>query len=88
MTRRCDDPQPETFEIIEGIVERMNFKLATVAGAGIDLADRQAAAEQASRGAVHLLGQFSEGGIVGLRRRLGQRSSGQALEQRSAHGGP
>ena len=51
VTRRGDEAQAEALEIVEGVVERVDFKLAAVAGAGVDLADREAAAEPAARGA-------------------------------------
>jgi hypothetical protein len=40
MARRGDKAQAEALEIVEGVVERMDFELAAVAGAGVDLADR------------------------------------------------
>ena len=45
MARRGDEAQAEPLEIVERVAERMDFELAAVARAGIDLADRQAAAE-------------------------------------------
>ena len=50
VARRGDEAQPEALEIVEGIVERVDLKLAAIAGAGIDLADGEAAAEPAARG--------------------------------------
>src|SRR5215471_463739 len=41
MARRCDETQPETLEIVEGVVEGVDFQLATVARTGIDFANRQ-----------------------------------------------
>ena len=52
MARRGHETQSEPFEIVERVIERMNFQLATVARSGIDLADRKAAAEPAPCGAV------------------------------------
>ena len=37
MARRGDEAQAETLEIVERIVQRVDFKLAAIAGAGIDL---------------------------------------------------
>ena len=73
MARRRDKAQAETFEIVEGVVERMDFQFAAVAGAGIDLADRQAAAQPPARGAIDLRGEFGQRRVVRGRRRLGQR---------------
>ena len=39
MAWRGDKPQPKTFEVIERVVQRVNFQLASVAGAGINLAN-------------------------------------------------
>ena len=39
MARRGDETQAEPFEIVEGIVERVDLQLAAIAGAGIDRAD-------------------------------------------------
>jgi hypothetical protein len=36
MPRTCHKPDTEPFDIIEWIVERMDFQLAAVTGAGID----------------------------------------------------
>jgi hypothetical protein len=47
--RRGDETQPEPLEIVDRVVERVDLELAAVAGAGIDLADRQAAAEPRAR---------------------------------------
>ena len=47
MARRGHEAQAEALEIVEGVVERMDLQLAAVAGAGIDLANRETAAELA-----------------------------------------
>ena len=57
--------QAEAFEIVERIVERVDFQLAAVAGTGIDLADRQRAAELGARGAFEALGKLGERRLVG-----------------------
>ena len=44
VARRCDESQPKTLKIVKGVVERVDFKLAAVAGAGVDLANGEAAA--------------------------------------------
>ena len=76
MARRGDEAQAEALEIVEGIVERMDFQLAAVAGAGIDLADREAAAEPAPRGAIDAAGELGQRRIV--RARAAPRSAGGA----------
>ena len=45
MARRRDEFQSEPLQIIEWVVQGVNFQFAGVARAGVDLADRQAAAE-------------------------------------------
>ena len=49
MARRGDEAQPEAFDVIIGVVERVNLELASIAGAGVDLAYREAAAEPPPR---------------------------------------
>ena len=46
MARTGDEVHAEALDAVVGVVERMDFQLATVARAGIHLADREAAAEQ------------------------------------------
>ena len=75
MTRRGDEAQSEALEVVEGVVERMNFKLAAVAGSGVDFADGEAASKPAPRGAINACGEFGERRVVGRRRRLGQRTA-------------
>ena len=60
MARRGDEAQAEALEIVERIVERVDFQFAAVARAGIDFADRQAAAEPALRRTVEIGGQRCE----------------------------
>jgi hypothetical protein len=48
MARRGDEAEPKAFEIVIGIAERMDLQLAAVAGAGVDLADRQRPAKPAA----------------------------------------
>ena len=52
MSRRGHEAQAEAFEIVEGVVEGMNFQLAAIAGTGVHLANRQAAAEPLARRAL------------------------------------
>ena len=48
MTRRGDEFHAEAFDIINSIVECVEFQFASVAGAGIDLANGNRAAEQSA----------------------------------------
>jgi hypothetical protein len=45
MPRRGDEAQAEALEIVEGVVEPVDFEFAAIARPGIDLADRQASAQ-------------------------------------------
>jgi hypothetical protein len=47
VARAGDELDAVAFEVVVGIVERVDLQLAAVAGAGIDLADGQRAAEDA-----------------------------------------
>ena len=58
------------FEIVERVIERMNFQLAAVARSGVDLADRKAAAETAPCGAIDASSEFRERRVIRRRRRL------------------
>ena len=58
MARRSDEFQAEALKVVDRIVERVDFELAAVARARIDLADRKRAAEQATRGIVERFREF------------------------------
>src|SRR4029078_668440 len=75
----------EALEVIEGVVECMNFQFAAVAGTGIHFADGEAASKPAPRGAFDACGQLGERGVGGRGWRLGQWAAREALEQGSAH---
>ena len=88
VARRGDEAQAEALEVVEGVVERVDLQLAAVAGAGIDLADRQAAAEPAARGAVDALPRARR--APRRRRAAAPRSAAprsRLLEQQLAHVG-
>ncbi len=86
VARGSDEAQAEALEIVEGVAERVDLQLAAVARAGIDLADREAAAETPPRGAVDLRGELRQHRLVPGRWRFRQRAARQAFEQGSAHG--
>src|SRR5262249_18348761 len=56
MARRGHEAQPEALDIVECVVERMDFQLAAVAGPGIYPEDRKAPPEPAARGGVDARG--------------------------------
>ena len=76
MARRGDEAQAEAFQVVERVVECVDLQFAAVAGAGVDLADRQAAAEPALRRAVEVCRQRGEWRRFGdrERKRLQRRS--------------
>ena len=45
MSRACDEFDPDAFEVVVGIVERLNLQFASIAGAGIDVANTEGAAQ-------------------------------------------
>src|SRR5262245_8867095 len=83
--RRCDEAQAEAFEVVEGVVERVDLELAAVAGASIDLTNRQAAAEPTPGSAIDARAQLGQRLLAGDRRRLGERTAQEALEQNPTH---
>jgi len=87
MARRGDKSQAEALEVVEGVVERVDLKLAAVAGPGIDRADRQAAAEPAPRDAVERGSELGNARILRNRRGLGQGTAEETFEEDPAHGG-
>src|SRR5258708_8162778 len=64
---------------------RVDFELASIAGAGVDFADRQAAAEPPPPRVADGCCEFGHRGIVEGRRRLGEWSAEQAFEKQLAH---
>ena len=73
MARRGDKAQAEAFEIVEGVVEGVNFKLTAVARAGIHFTDCQAVAESPLCRVLDMRRQFGKRRLVRSRRLLGQR---------------
>jgi hypothetical protein len=41
MARAGDEADAQAFDVVVGVVERVDLELAAVAGPGVDLADRQ-----------------------------------------------
>ena len=85
MARRCDEAQAEPFQIVEGVAERMDLEFAAVARTGIDLADREAAAEPPSHLPVEPDTELRELIETDLGPGLGQRRLEHVLEQDLAH---
>ena len=85
MARRGDKPQAEPLDVVVGVVERVNFQLASVAGSGVDLADRKAPAEPSPCGLSERSCKLRNGGIIGQRRPLGERLAKHTFEEQLAH---
>src|SRR5262249_28487897 len=80
VARRGHETQPESLEIVERVVERMDLELATVARPGIDLANREAATQALPRGTSHAGRELDERGFILARRRFRQRTAKEALD--------
>ncbi len=85
MARRGDEAQAEPLEIVEGVAQRVDLELAAVAGAGIDLADREAAPEARTRRTVDRVSELGERHLIARGRRFGQRHLEQAFQEQLAH---
>jgi hypothetical protein len=85
MARRGDEAQAEPLEIVESVLQRVDFQFAAVARAGIDLADRERAAEPALGGQIDAAGKRREVGVLHGGRYLRHRVSQQRFEHQPAH---
>ena len=85
VARGRDEMQAEAFEIVERVVERMDFQFAAVARAGVDLANGQAAAKPAARRMADASGELGQHRVVLGGPRLGERPAHEAFEQNPAH---
>src|SRR6185437_1112023 len=74
----------EAFEIVVGIVERLDLELTAVAGAGIDVADAEGAAENGADALIERVAGAKQ--LVGFRRRLGEHTYLADLAQCFQHG--
>jgi hypothetical protein len=63
----------------------VDFEFASIAGAGVDLAYRQTAAEPPTRSVTDGSCKFGYRGIVRRRRRLGEGRAKQAFKKQLAH---
>src|SRR5262249_43145292 len=82
---RGDEAQAEALDVIERVVECVDFEFAAIAGAGVDLTDRKTAAEPASSSALDAHSEFGKGSVVHGRRRFGERPAREAFKQRWTH---
>src|SRR5262245_639432 len=82
---RRHEMQPETFEIIEGVIERVDLEFAPVARAGINLSNRETAAQTSARSTLNAGAQFGQHLFIVGWRSFGQGAAHQCLEQNFAH---
>jgi len=87
VTRGRDKSQAEAFEIIEGVVERVDFELAAVARAGVDLPNRETAAQPSACRVLHSRAERRQRCVVSGRRLFREREAQKIFEQDFAHGG-
>ena len=85
MARRGHEAEAEALDIVIGIVQGVDFELASIARAGIDLAYRQTAAEPATRSVTDGGRKFGHRGIVRRRRLFGEGPAKQAFKKQLAH---
>jgi hypothetical protein len=78
MARTGDEVNSQSFNIVVGIVEAMNFQLAAIAGAGIEMTNSQCSTHMMQNLFIDLLYLVAQG-IVGLRRSLGFNSGAENL---------
>lgn len=81
----CDKANAEAFEIIERVVQCMNFQLTAVARAGVHFSDSKTPTETPARHSLERRGEFGERVIVRGWGGLRQWSVDHAIEQQFAH---
>jgi hypothetical protein len=67
--RACDEPDTEPVEVVKWIVEGVDFQLAAIAGAGVDVTDAQRAAKYGTDVALQAVANAQA--FIRLRRWLG-----------------
>src|SRR4051812_44091162 len=85
MAWRGDEAEAEALDVVIGVIERVDLKLASIAGPGVDLTYRKAPAKTPPRGAAKGRCKFGHRGIVRTRRLFGERPSQQTLNEQLAH---
>ncbi len=79
---------PEALDIVNRVVQRVNFQFAAIARAGIDLADRERAPKPAARAVAERLRHLCEHGFVGLWRSDCCGAFEKGVEKEDVHGRP
>jgi hypothetical protein len=86
MARRGRELHAEPLNVVDRIVERVDFELAAVARAGIDLPNGDRAAEQAPSARGERAAELLEPAFVGVGTPDRHRTREQRLQQQRAHG--
>jgi hypothetical protein len=85
MARRRDEPQTKALDVVVGIVQRVDFKFASVARSSVDLAYRETSAKALPRSAAKGCSELGHRGVVRRRRPFGEGLVKQAFEKQLAH---
>ena len=85
MARRGNEAEAEALDVVVGVIQRVDFKFASIAGSGVDFAYRKAPAETPPRGKANGHCEFGHRGIVRRRRLFGERPAKQAFKKQLAH---
>jgi hypothetical protein len=82
---RSNESQAKLLDVIERVTQCMNFKLAPVAGTGIDLADGETAPQTLACHAAKISGELFEHRVTNGWGALGERRSNQTLKEQHSH---
>lgn len=85
MARRRNEPETEALDIVVGVVQRVDFELASIAGSSVDFAYGETSAEAPPRSAANGCYKFCHRGIVRRRCLLRERPAKQAFKKQLAH---
>jgi hypothetical protein len=85
MSRRGNEAEAEAFDVIVGIVKRVDFQLASVTRSSVDLAYGEASAKPPPRGTTNCCCEFGDRRIVRRRRLLSEWPAEQTFKKQLAH---
>ena len=81
MARGCHEPQPEAFNVVERVAERINFEFTAVARTCINLTNAKAAPKLGPRCASKRFGELCGMRCFGCRWRFGQDAADDVFEE-------
>src|SRR5450631_1476251 len=85
MTWRGNKPNTEAFNVVVGVVQRVDFKFASITRSGIDLAYRETAAKTPPRRTTNRCREFGHCGVIWRGGLLGEWLAKQTLKKQLAH---